>query len=149
MLNLDSNSAPFINYAYTRICGILNKIPKSDVEPNFNLLSHPIEKQLIFMIMKFPEIFKNGADQLKPEDLANFVNNLAEKFHEYYEKISIIRTKEAPLQTARKFLIEAIKITTETWEGHRPSPTFRFPLPLWAEASSAPSTAPTALFLLH
>jgi len=113
VLNLESNSAPFINYAFTRTCGILRKLPEQEVTPNLKLLTHPLEKEILCMIIKFPEIFRKAADQLTPDGLINYANSLAEKFHEYYEKVSIIRTEDPAQRAARRLLINAIRVTTE------------------------------------
>jgi len=109
VLSLEKNSAPFINYAYTRASGILNKMPPLQAEPNFKLLKHPVEKTLVLQIAKFPEVFEEAADRLKPENIAAFSNDFAEIFHEYYEKVNVIRTESKELRTARAKLIEVVK----------------------------------------
>ncbi|MEM4246626.1 MAG: DALR anticodon-binding domain-containing protein, partial [Candidatus Bathyarchaeia archaeon] len=117
VLNLESNSAPFINYAYTRACGILRKLPDQKAEPCLGGLTHPLERQILLAIIKFPEAFKAAADQLRPESLTAYANSLAEKFHEYYEKVSVIRTEEPKLRAARRLLINAVKVTLENCLG--------------------------------
>ncbi|WP_455364794.1 arginine--tRNA ligase [[Eubacterium] cellulosolvens] len=114
VLNLESNSAPFINYAFTRACGILRKIPEEEIAVKPELLTHNLEKELLLMIIKFPDVFQQAADQLKPESLIAYANSLAEKFHEYYEKVSIIRTADPILRSSRRLLINAIKITLQS-----------------------------------
>ncbi|WP_455367788.1 arginine--tRNA ligase [[Eubacterium] cellulosolvens] len=113
VLNLESNSAPFINYAFTRACGILRKISEEETAAKPELLIHDLEKELLLKIIKFPDVFQQAADQLKPENLIGYANNLTEKFHEYYERVSIIRTADPVLRSSRRLLINAIKITLE------------------------------------
>jgi arginyl-tRNA synthetase len=110
VLNFERNSAPFINYAYTRAIGILKKAGKIPKEVNGDKLTHPLEKEIILKIIKFPEFFKNSVDNLKPEDLVNFANSLAEKFHEYYEKVDVTHVPEKELKEARVFLIYVVKV---------------------------------------
>jgi arginyl-tRNA synthetase len=109
VLNFERNSAPFINYAYTRANGILKKAGVKLDNVNVSKLTHALEKEILLKIIKFPEIFKNAADNLKPEDLVNFANALAENFHEYYEKIDVTHVLDEELKKARVFLIYAVK----------------------------------------
>lgn len=110
VLNFERNSAPFINYAYTRAGGILRKAGGAPRAIDGGLLTHPLEKELLLKVIKFPEVFKNSSDGLRPDDLANFANSLAEKFHEYYEKVDVIHVREERLRNARLFLVNAVRV---------------------------------------
>jgi arginyl-tRNA synthetase len=110
VLSLERNSSPFINYAYTRAGSILrklnNKVPEN---VNHSLLGDPLEKLIIFKLGQMPGIFTEAADQLKPEDIASYANSLAEKFHEYYEKVDVIHSDEQ-VKNARAVLVRAVQI---------------------------------------
>jgi arginyl-tRNA synthetase len=109
VLSLERNSFPFINYAYTRAGSILRKLSQIPREADASLLTHPLERFLIFKIGQMPQVFIEAADQLKPEELANYANSLAEKFHEYYEKVDVIHANEQ-VKNARALLVEAVQI---------------------------------------
>ena len=109
VLSLERNSAPFINYAYTRAGSILRKLGEIPKDADFTLLTEPLEKLLIFRIGQMPEVFCEAADQLKPEELANYANAIAEKFHEYYEKVDVIHADEQ-VKKARALLVKGIQI---------------------------------------
>ena len=109
VLSLEKNSSPFINYAYTRAGSILRKLPSSPGESDLTQLTHPLERFLILKIAQMPTIFCEAADQLKPEELANYANVVAEKFHEYYEKVDVIHAEER-VKNARALLVKAIQI---------------------------------------
>jgi arginyl-tRNA synthetase len=109
VLSLERNSAPFINYAYTRAGSILRKLGREPTNYNLSALSHPLEKYLIFKIAQMPLVFCEAADQLKPEELANYANVLAEKFHEYYEKVDVIHAEEQ-VRNARALLVKSIQV---------------------------------------
>jgi arginyl-tRNA synthetase len=114
VLNFEKNSAPFINYAYTRAGGILRKAKITLENIDVSKLTHPLEKEILLKIIKFPEVFKNATDNLKPEDLVNFANALAENFHEYYEKVDVTHVPEEELKKARVFLIYAVRSVIKT-----------------------------------
>ena len=109
VLSLEKNSSPFINYAYTRAGSILRKLPATPGDYDLRSLTHPLERFLILKIAQMPMIFCEAADQLKPEELANYANVVAEKFHEYYEKVDVIHAEEK-VRNARAILVKAIQI---------------------------------------
>jgi len=110
VLSLERNSAPFINYAYTRTRGILAKAGKVGEELDYAALADPLERLLIFQISKLPAVFAESADNLKPEQIASYANMLAEKFHEYYEKVNVLRADPPALRAARLMLVRALRV---------------------------------------
>lgn len=109
VLSLERNSAPFINYAYTRAGSILRKLGMAPKKPDCSLLNHPLEHILLFKIGQLPDVFCEAADQLKPEDLATYASALAEKFHEYYEKVDVIHADEQ-VKNARAALVASVQV---------------------------------------
>jgi arginyl-tRNA synthetase len=110
VLSLERNSAPFINYAYTRAGGILSKAGDVQEASEYSTLTDPLEHLLILQIGKFPMIFAESADRLRPEQIASYANVLAEKFHEYYEKVNVLRADTPELKASRLMLIRALRI---------------------------------------
>ncbi|MGA2460566.1 MAG: arginine--tRNA ligase [Candidatus Bathyarchaeia archaeon] len=109
VLSLERNSGPSINYAYTRAGSILRKLGKVPEKADCSLLTHPLEHLLIFKVGQMPDAFQEAADQLKPEELANYSSSLAEKFHEYYEKVDVIHAEEN-VKNARAILVRAVQV---------------------------------------
>ncbi|WP_455369122.1 arginine--tRNA ligase [[Eubacterium] cellulosolvens] len=110
VLNLETNSAPFINYGFTRANGILKKIGKTTLPINYTKLQHPLEKRLIISLAKFPSIFIDASDQLRPDDLASYANQLTKQFHEYYEKVDVSHLADEEMKNSRAHLINTFKI---------------------------------------
>ena len=109
VLSLEKNSAPFINYAYTRAGSILRKLGKEPENPDCSLLTHPLEHLLLLRVGELPDTFCEAADHLKPEELASYASTIAEKFHEYYEKADVIHVDEQ-VKNARAALVAAVRI---------------------------------------
>jgi arginyl-tRNA synthetase len=105
-LNFEANSAPFINYAYTRGLGILKKIGMVERPSSFNRLTEPAEQNLILALSRFPETFARSASELNPTLLCLFANDLAQRFHEFYEKSDISHLEDAELKRQRATLVE-------------------------------------------
>ncbi|WP_455277834.1 arginine--tRNA ligase [[Eubacterium] cellulosolvens] len=110
VLDFKRNSAPFINYAFTRIQGILRKVGTVPDEIRYELLKEPLEKEITLYLSRFPEIFIDACDNLRPDAIANYANLLSERFHEYYEKVDISHVDDENLKFARSSLISSIQI---------------------------------------
>ena len=67
------------------------------------------EINLIKYLMEFPSILKNTFDNLEPQNIANYLQNLAGQFHRYYANTRII-TNDHNITAARLVLVNAIKI---------------------------------------
>jgi arginyl-tRNA synthetase len=77
---------------------------------DYRCLKEPLEYKLIFQLSRFPEIFIEACENLRPDIIANYANVLAENFHEYYEKVDVSHVKDEELKSARAVLIKSIQI---------------------------------------
>jgi arginyl-tRNA synthetase len=109
VLNFEKNSAPYIQYSHARANSILKKAPAPSEKPDFALLVEPIEHEVTLMLARFPEIFIDATDNLKPHSIADYANSLADKFNTFYQKLSVIRAKPETLSAARLSLVESVK----------------------------------------
>jgi arginyl-tRNA synthetase len=109
-LDFERNSAPFIQYAHARACNILKKAGEEPAERDYSLLGHPLERELVMMIAKFPETFASAAEDLKPNEIAEYANLLADKFNSFYAALSVIKAEPAGLSGARLALVNAVRI---------------------------------------
>ncbi|MBS7623563.1 arginine--tRNA ligase [Candidatus Bathyarchaeota archaeon] len=109
VLDLEANSAPFINYGYTRAKSILGRLGKIPSHVDYGRLNHPLEKRLILRMAAFPNIFVDATDRLRPDDLAGYANQLTEQFHEYYEHVDVTHLEDLELKNARGALVEAVQ----------------------------------------
>ncbi len=113
VLNFEANSAPFINYAYTRGLGILRKLGKFETPSSFELLNENVEKELVLALSKFPDAFVKAAEDLNPTIVCLYANELAQRFHEFYEKADISHLENASLRGQRAALVVATRTVIE------------------------------------
>ena len=106
-LNFEANSAPFINYAYTRGLSILKKLGSMPRPNSFTRLSEPAEQNLILALARFPENFARSSEEFNPTLLCLYANDLAQRFHEFYEKSDISHLQDEELKRQRATLVEA------------------------------------------
>ena len=111
VINFERNSGPYIQYSHARACSILRKASRHVDDADFSLLKEPIERELILMISRFPEVFVDAADNLKPNIIADFANSLADKFNTFYAALPVIKAETQELSDARLLLVDAVRIT--------------------------------------
>jgi len=117
VLNFESNSAPFINYAYTRSLGILKKLGKVREPKAFDKLKTPVEQNLILSLARFPETFVRSAEELNPSLLCLYANELSQRFHGFYEKSDISHLGDEELKWQRASMVIAVRIVLNSVTG--------------------------------
>jgi len=110
VLDFEKNSAPYIQYSHARACSILRKASREPKNPDHSLLTAPLERDIILMLARFPEVFIDAAESLKPNAIADFANALADKFNTFYTALPVIRAKLPELSEARLALVDATRI---------------------------------------
>ncbi|MFP3985544.1 MAG: arginine--tRNA ligase [Candidatus Bathyarchaeia archaeon] len=110
VINFERNSAPYIQYSYARSRSILKKARKKPKKPDYSLLKEPLERDMVLALARFPEIFIDSAENLKPNVIADYANLLADKFNSFYNALPVIKAKPETLSDARLALVEAISI---------------------------------------
>ncbi len=111
----DKNPVFYLQYAYARICSILNKAEELDLLPNpdlasLSLLSHEAELALIKEVIHFPKAVSSSAQSCEPHRLATYLRGLAEAFTKFYHACRIIG-EEKQIAGARLALAQATSIT--------------------------------------
>ena len=115
VVNFERNSFPFINYTYVRALGILRKSgfePTADVDAT--KLVHDYERELVIQMAKYPKLFIEAADGLRPEVLTGFLNQVSETFNSYYEEVNVIRERDEETRRARLMLVYSLKTVMES-----------------------------------
>ncbi len=110
VINFERNSAPYIQYSYARAGSILRKASKKPDKPDYSRLVEPLEHDIVLALARFPEVFVDSAENLKPNALAEYANLLADKFNSFYNALPVIKTKPKALSDARLALVEAVTI---------------------------------------
>ena len=101
-----------MQYAYARICNILNRAIELNYDtknPELSLLNTDIELEIINNLISFPDCIKEVANKLEPQIIINYLQNIALQFHRFYSKNKVL-TDDKELSKSRLLLIKSIKI---------------------------------------
>ena len=109
----DENPVFYLQYAHARICNIIKRAGESDFEIGESFdpshLSHPEELNLLKYMVRFPEFMDLAFENLEPQNIANYLQELSTRFHKFYSQCRVI-TDESDLSKARMALVHAVKI---------------------------------------
>ena len=112
-----SNENPmyYIQYAHARVCSVLRQLEEKgfsyDQEiglEHLDKLTEQHEQSLMTTLSKFSELVENAALNHEPHQLANYLRELANDLHTYYNAHQFIVEDEA-VRNARLALIKATK----------------------------------------
>jgi arginyl-tRNA synthetase len=111
-LNFEGNSAPFIQYAHARACGILSKIRKNKISKDidYSLLNHDSEFNLIKKLAKLPIIIEDTYTGFKPHIIASYLFDVASSFNQFYRDCQVLSEKNTSLKNARISIVNSTRI---------------------------------------
>lgn len=105
------NPVYYVQYAHARIASILKKAKKiSTGKINPELLTADAEKALIKKLAELPQILEEIVADYQVQKLPAYAIELADAFHNFYEKCPIIKAENIELSAARLALANYTKI---------------------------------------
>jgi arginyl-tRNA synthetase len=105
MLSLQGNTAPYLQNAYVRIRSIFRKAGESVPKIDNLILDEPAEISLAKRVCQFAEIVPQVLNGFRPNILANYLFELANSFHAFYEACPVLKSEE-PARGSRLALCE-------------------------------------------
>ncbi|MFH0928167.1 MAG: arginine--tRNA ligase [bacterium] len=91
-LAFEGFSAPYLQYTTARISGILRKAGKLKKLPKKIEIKERSEEQLLILALRYPEIVRRAAEELKPSLMAHYLFVLAQTFADFYESVQVLRS---------------------------------------------------------
>jgi arginyl-tRNA synthetase len=105
MLSFQGNTAPYLQNAYVRIRSIFRKAGEEFAAPTQIALGAPEEKTLALKLSQFAEVVPAVLNDFRPNLLANYLYELANAFHSFYEACPVLKSEE-PARSSRLALCE-------------------------------------------
>jgi arginyl-tRNA synthetase len=113
MLSFQGNTAPYLQNAYVRSRAIFRRLDGPFQPPSRMVLADPAEQTLGKEILRFGEVLPAVLDGFKPNVLANFLYELAAKYHVFYERCPVL-TAEGETRASRLLLSDLFSRTIKT-----------------------------------
>ncbi|MGW4292521.1 arginine--tRNA ligase [Micromonospora chersina] len=105
MLSLDGNSAPYLQYAHSRIRSIFRRAGVAARPEAAVSLVEPAERALAFELVGFGAVVGAVAENLEFHHLTGYLSRLAAAFSAFYERCPVLRADE-PVRESRLVLCD-------------------------------------------
>ncbi|MBK8040014.1 MAG: arginine--tRNA ligase [Verrucomicrobiaceae bacterium] len=116
MLSLQGNTAPYLLNAYVRTRSIFRKLDGAVTLTPDLALTEPAERALAMKLAQFAENAHDILDDHRPNLLANYLYELADTYHSFYEACHVLRA-EGTARNTRLTLCEATSRVLKTGLG--------------------------------
>jgi arginyl-tRNA synthetase len=106
-LDVEAQSAPYIQYAHARASGIIDAAAAAAVEPmvDESVLERPVEAAMVRTIARYPRVIEEAAIELAPHTVATYVRECAEQFNQFYREARIIGADDSTLAETRLAIV--------------------------------------------
>ena len=115
MLSFEGNTAPYLQYAFSRVTSIFRK---SGIDPRqittIAAITEHQERSLAITLLQFPEILHQVANDAYPHVLCHYLYELASAYMSFYEHCPIL--KSGINETTRDSRLAICKLTADTME---------------------------------
>mmetsp|Transcript_50207 Transcript_50207/g.56080 ORF Transcript_50207/g.56080 Transcript_50207/m.56080 type:complete len:754 (+) Transcript_50207:124-2385(+) len=108
MLSLNGNTAPYMLYAYARICGIVRKASEQDNTDKINwpeastiVITDDTELELIRNLVRLPDILKEIERDLYMNRMCDYLFETSQKFNKFYESCSVNKAESPEIKASR------------------------------------------------
>ena len=94
-LALEGNSGPYLQYAYARVCSLLDKAGNPDLSGAAFTCAEPVERQLALQLLQFGPTVLRAAENYKPSVLADYLFQTAQLYSSFYQRSPILKSEPA------------------------------------------------------
>lgn len=112
LLALNGNTAPYLQYAYTRTRSLQRKINATDPAPNSGqessrtatcdlTLQAPEELALARQLVNFGFTLESVAAEYRPNYLCNYLYDLAGRFSQFWENCPVLKAEDPTVRSSR------------------------------------------------
>lgn len=111
----NENPVYYVQYAHARVCSVFRQLDEKNRMrnlnlgmDNLNLLTEEQETALLTTLSRYPEVLERAAMQYEPHQLIQYLRELANQFHSYYNAHQFL-VEDDRLCNARLNLISAVR----------------------------------------
>ncbi|TDR82116.1 arginine--tRNA ligase [Paludibacterium purpuratum] len=94
MLSFEGNTAPYLQYAYTRVKSVFRKAGDWNHQAKIDVVE-PAEKQLAVALAQFEDVLVTVGEGCYPHHLSSYLYQIATLFSRFYEACPILKSEGA------------------------------------------------------
>ena len=106
----NENPVYYAQYAHARMCSILKAATDIELATSFDALTHEKEIDLMKTLQEFNKVILDAAKTRQVHKMCHYIQNLASKFHTFYNACKVIDRDNLELSSQRLALVKATKI---------------------------------------
>ncbi|WP_026898480.1 arginine--tRNA ligase [Daejeonella oryzae] len=107
-IDFQGNTGPFIQYTHARIKSVLSKASLATSHSGiYTSALNSVERDLIVILHKYPEVIQGAAKDHSPAQIANYVFELAKLYNKFYHEEPILKAEEESVKQFRLSLSAA------------------------------------------
>ena len=106
----NENPVYYAQYAHARMCSILKAATDIELATSFDGLTHEKEIDLMKTLQEFNKVVVDAAKTRQVHKMCHYIQNLASKFHTFYNACKVIDRDHLELSSQRLALVKATKI---------------------------------------
>lgn len=88
-IDFNGHTGPFIQYTHARICSLQRRAEDLQIVANPASVLHPKEKELLKVLLRYPEAIQEAATDYSPAILANYTYELVKEYNQFYQQVPI------------------------------------------------------------
>jgi arginyl-tRNA synthetase len=111
----NDNPVYYVQYAHARVMSVIRQLQEKGLAwdrelglQSLSLLKESHEQELLINLSRYPEVLESAAIGHEPHQLTNYLRDLANDFHTYYNAHTFL-VEDAAIRNARLNLIEAAR----------------------------------------
>ncbi|MFK8019077.1 MAG: arginine--tRNA ligase [Pseudomonadales bacterium] len=105
MLSFEGNTAPYLQYAYTRIRSVFRKAGIDSTDLSAFAIEHDKERDLALLILQFADVLDQVAAEAFPHILCTYLYELASAFMSFYEACPILKDDVSATERASRLAL--------------------------------------------
>ncbi|WP_271022981.1 arginine--tRNA ligase [Rhizobium sp. RCAM05973] len=109
MTSFEGRTGPYLQYAYARICSILDKAAEAGIVPGEAVsVSHPSERAVLMECLWHPHALSEAARQLESFEIADQAYRVADAFSRFYADCPVLKGADPSARLATCRLVARI-----------------------------------------
>lgn len=106
----NDNPVYYAQYAHARMCSIQKQAQDISLANHFDRLNHEKEIELLKTLQEFNKVITESARTRQVHKVCHYIQNLASKFHSFYNACKVLDPQDIELTSQRLALVKATQI---------------------------------------